>query len=191
MRKKEYVGKIGSTSCLRNGLAPALVTTTTGVSGRSIFCWILLTMSRMAGGARAAMLFCSPCSTVPSTDCSTPRSVKYTRSSPVGVRYGFTSVRRMLWRTYSVSRVVFFVVWAASPKSFQDRHAVTNRHAFTEQVLQDLLNARERQQLRNKIFHRLWTILGNPIAERLGVLPRKDLMRIPAYNLGQDAFLVR
>ena len=133
----------GSTSCLRNGLAPALV-----INHHRRFRPLDLLlhladdvahhMRRQGGDAVLLAVLDGSFRRL----CSTRRSVKKTRSSPVGERYGFTSVRRMLCRTYSVSSVVFFVLCGGFAKRFQDGHAIADRHAFAQQILQDFLNAR-------------------------------------------------
>src|ERR1019366_10781666 len=67
---KNRLRLLGSTICRRKKRAPELAMTATGVSGVPTFALIRCSRSRMAGGASVTWLFCSPCCTVDSTDCS-------------------------------------------------------------------------------------------------------------------------
>ena len=57
---------------------------------------------------------------------------------------GLIMTRRIACRTYSVSRIGFFVMCAASPSASMMRDRVANRHPLPQKILQHSLDYRQR-----------------------------------------------
>ena len=142
-------------------------------------------MSRIVCGASVRWLFCSPCSTADSTACSIAGSRNQAGSSPARFRYGFTTARRMAWRTYSVSRTGLRVARAGLAQRLQDGNRVADRDPLAQQVLQHALHRGQRQQLGHQILDHLGVLHRHPVQQPLGVLARKQLMGVAADQFGK------
>ena len=171
--RKNTFGRIGSTSCLQERPG-ACARDNHYRRFRPVD--FLLNLGRRCrawhGGARAAMLFCSPCSTVPSTTARRARSVKKTRQFARWREIRFheraaDALPNVLGQQSCVLRR-----WRRlRPKLPGSRRRHGSARASRSRFCRTFCTLDRAQQLRHKIFDGLRTVLGNAITERLGVLP--------------------
>ena len=117
--------------------------------------------------------------------CSICESTKNAGSSPAAFRYGFTSMPadRLPRILGQQNRILGHRRRLA--QRFQNGDRIPNRNPLPQQVLEDLLHSRQREQFRNQIFDHFRIVFRDAIQNILGVLAREQFVRVAADQLRQ------